>query len=89
MFLGCSGGQKQRINLARAVYAEKDIFLLDDPLSAVDAQVARIIFSRCIKDKLRGKTILLASHGNQFLEQCNEVLYMKDGMIFKEEHTMN
>jgi len=60
-----SGGQKQRINLARAVYAEKDIFLLDDPLSAVDAQVARIIFSRCIKDKLNGKTILLVTHGIQ------------------------
>ena len=65
VFLGCSGGQKQRINLARAVYAEKDIFLLDDPLSAVDAQVAHIIFSRCIKDKLKGKTILLVTHGIQ------------------------
>lgn len=76
-----SGGQKQRINLARAVYAEKDIFLLDDPLSAVDAQVARNIFNRCIKDKLKGKTILLVTHGIQFLEQCDEVLYMKDGVI--------
>ena len=76
-----SGGQKQKINLARAVYDEKDIFLLDDPLSAVDAQVARIIFSRCIKDKLKGKTILLAIRGIQFLEQCDDVLYMKDGMI--------
>jgi len=65
MFLGCSGGQKQRINLARAVYAEKDIILLDDPLSAVDAQVARNIFSRCIKDKLKGKTTLLVTHGIQ------------------------
>lgn len=76
-----SGGQKQRINLARAVYAEKDIILLDDPLSAVDAQVARNIFSRCIKDKLKGKTTLLVTHGIQFLEECDEVLYMKDGMI--------
>ena len=47
------------------MYAEKDIFLLDDPLSAVDAQVAHIIFSRCIKDKLKGKTILLVTHGIQ------------------------
>jgi ABC-type nitrate/sulfonate/bicarbonate transport system ATPase subunit len=47
------------------VYAEKDIYLLDDPLSAVDAQVARVIFNRCIKDKLNGKTILLVTHGIQ------------------------
>jgi ABC-type Mn2+/Zn2+ transport system ATPase subunit len=47
------------------VYAEKDIYLLDDPLSAVDAKVARIIFSRCIKDKLNGKTILLVTNGIQ------------------------
>lgn len=47
------------------MYAEKDIFLLDDPLSAVDAQVARNIFSRCIKDKLNGKTVLLVTHGIQ------------------------
>jgi ABC-type nitrate/sulfonate/bicarbonate transport system, ATPase component len=47
------------------VYAEKDIFLLDDPLSAVDAQVARNIFSRCIKNKLNGKTVLLVTHGIQ------------------------
>ncbi|XP_033609843.1 multidrug resistance-associated protein 5 isoform X2 [Cryptotermes secundus] len=76
-----SGGQKQRINLARAVYADKDLYLLDDPLSAVDAKVARNIFNRCIKNKLKDKTILLVTHGMQFLEQCDEVLYMKDGLI--------
>jgi len=64
-FFVWSGGQKQRINLARAVYAEKDIYLLDDPLSAVDAKVARNIFNRCIKNKLKGKTILLVTHGMQ------------------------
>jgi ABC-type Mn2+/Zn2+ transport system ATPase subunit len=47
------------------VYAEKDIYLLDDPLSAVDAKVAHIIFSRCIKNKLNGKTILLITNGIQ------------------------
>ena len=76
-----SGGQKQRIRLARTVYAEKDIFLLDDPLSAVDAPVFRTIFSRCIKDKFKGKTILLFTHSIQFLEECDEILYMKDGML--------
>ncbi|KAJ9585510.1 hypothetical protein L9F63_002711, partial [Diploptera punctata] len=76
-----SGGQKQRVNLARAVYADKDIYLLDDPLSAVDAKVARNIFNKCIKAKLKSKTVLLVTHGMQFLEQCDEVLYMKDGII--------
>lgn len=61
----CSGGQKQRVNLARAVYADKDIYLLDDPLSAVDARVAKHIFSKCIKGQLRDKTVLLVTHGIQ------------------------
>jgi ABC-type multidrug transport system ATPase subunit len=47
------------------VYADKDIYLLDDPLSAVDAKVARNIFNRCIKNKLKDKTILLVTHGMQ------------------------
>jgi energy-coupling factor transporter ATP-binding protein EcfA2 len=47
------------------VYADKDIYLLDDPLSAVDAKVARNIFNRCIKNKLNDKTVLLVTHGMQ------------------------
>ncbi|KAK3927988.1 Multidrug resistance-associated protein 5 [Frankliniella fusca] len=76
-----SGGQKQRVNLARAVYANKDVYLLDDPLSAVDARVARHIFSKCIKGTLKGKTILLVTHGLQFLVDCDEVVFLKDGAI--------
>ncbi|XP_071446221.1 ATP-binding cassette sub-family C member 5-like [Hetaerina americana] len=60
-----SGGQKQRISIARAVYAEKDIYLLDDPLSAVDAYVARRIFECCIRGVLRERTILFATHSLQ------------------------
>lgn len=60
--LNLSGGQKQRISLARAVYSNRDIFLLDDPLSAVDAYVGKHIFEECIKKELRGKSIILVTH---------------------------
>ena len=60
--LNVSGGQKQRISLARAVYSNKDIFLLDDPLSAVDAHVGKHIFEECIKKELQGKSIILVTH---------------------------
>lgn len=57
-----SGGQRQRVNLARAVYSESDVYLLDDPLSALDVRVGRQIFQECIKTELAGKTIVLVTH---------------------------
>lgn len=57
-----SGGQRQRISLARCVYKYSDIVLLDDPLSAVDQQVGKHIFTQCIKDYLKGKTVLFVTH---------------------------
>lgn len=47
-FLRCAGGQKARLSLARAAYSRADIMLLDDPLSAVDPRVGRILFQECI-----------------------------------------
>ncbi|XP_046390511.1 ATP-binding cassette sub-family C member 5-like [Ischnura elegans] len=76
-----SGGQKQRISIARAVYAEKEIILLDDPLSAVDARVARRIFEYCIRGALKDRTILFATHSLQFLPECDEIIFLKDGVI--------
>uniref|UniRef100_A0AAQ5YRX3 ATP-binding cassette, sub-family C (CFTR/MRP), member 12 n=1 Tax=Amphiprion ocellaris TaxID=80972 RepID=A0AAQ5YRX3_AMPOC len=81
--LNLSGGQKQRISLARAVYSDKDIFLLDDPLSAVDAHVGKHIFEECIKKELQGKSIILVTHQLQYLEFCDDILVLEDGEILE------
>lgn len=81
--INLSGGQKQRVSLARAVYAEADIYLLDDPLSAVDVHVGKHIFDKVIGPNglLKNKTRLLVTHGITFLAQTNHILVMKDGEI--------
>ncbi|XP_074067508.1 ATP-binding cassette sub-family C member 12 isoform X3 [Macrotis lagotis] len=79
--LTLSGGQKQRISLARAVYANREFYLLDDPLSAVDVHVGKQIFEECIKNALKGKTMVLVTHQLQFLEFCDEVILLEDGEI--------
>ena len=57
-----SGGQKQRVSLARAVYSKRDIYLLDDPLSAVDVQVGKHLFHKCIDTLLKNKTVVLVTN---------------------------
>ncbi|XP_068849116.1 ATP-binding cassette sub-family C member 12-like [Capricornis sumatraensis] len=79
--LNLSGGQRQRISLARAVYSNHEIYLLDDPLSAVGAHVGKHVFEECIKKALRGKTVVLVTHQLQFLESCDEVILLEDGEI--------
>ncbi|XP_046389738.1 ATP-binding cassette sub-family C member 5-like [Ischnura elegans] len=76
-----SGGQKQRINLARAVYSNQEIYLLDDPLSAVDAKVAAHIFQHCINGLLKEKTVILATHSIRALLECDTVVVLRDGII--------
>ncbi|XP_040838073.1 ATP-binding cassette sub-family C member 12 isoform X2 [Ochotona curzoniae] len=79
--LNLSGGQRQRISLARAVYSNRQLYLLDDPLSAVDAHVGKHVFQECIRKTLRGKTVVLVTHQLQFLESCDEVILLEDGEI--------
>ncbi|XP_023244548.1 multidrug resistance-associated protein 4-like [Centruroides sculpturatus] len=74
-----SGGQKARINLARALYVDADIFLLDDPLSAVDVPVAKHIFEKCIMEYLKDKICILVTHQIQFLNSACKILALKKG----------
>ncbi|XP_074596214.1 ATP-binding cassette sub-family C member 4-like [Brevipalpus obovatus] len=74
-----SGGQRARVSLARAIYHEADIYLLDDPLSAVDARVAKQIFTKCIKNFLSSKTIILVTHQLHFLSSSSKILILDQG----------
>ncbi|XP_043697067.1 ABC transporter C family member 14-like [Telopea speciosissima] len=79
--INLSGGQKQRIQLARAVYQDCDVYLLDDVFSAVDAQTGSEIFKECVRGTLKDKTILLVTHQVDFLHNANRILVMRDGKI--------
>ncbi|XP_017117181.1 probable multidrug resistance-associated protein lethal(2)03659 [Drosophila elegans] len=76
-----SGGQKARISLARAVYREASIYLLDDPLSAVDSNVGRHLFEQCMRDYLRDRIVILATHQLQFLQQADQIVIMEKGVV--------
>uniref|UniRef100_A0A669E0Y9 Multidrug resistance-associated protein 4 n=1 Tax=Oreochromis niloticus TaxID=8128 RepID=A0A669E0Y9_ORENI len=76
-----SGGQKARVNLARAVYEDADIYLLDDPLSAVDAEVGKHLFEQCICGLLKNKCRILVTHQLQHLRTADQILVLKEGHI--------
>ncbi|XP_024119607.1 multidrug resistance-associated protein 4 [Oryzias melastigma] len=83
-----SGGQKARVNLARAVYQDADIYLLDDPLSAVDAEVGRHLFEKCICGLLRRKPRVLVTHQLQYLKEADQIVILKEGhMVAKGTYT--
>ena len=79
-----SGGQRARVSLARAVYSDADIFLLDDPLSAVDASVGQHIFEKCICGELSNRTRILATHQVQHLPRADKIAVMREGCIVKK-----
>ena len=74
-----SGGQRARVELARAVYSNADIYLLDDPLSAVDAKVGRHLFRTCISGILHGKTRVMTTHNLQVLRDARRIVVMENG----------
>lgn len=79
-----SGGQKARVNLARAVYAETDIYLLDDPMSAVDAHVGSHLFDECIRGALKDKTVILATHRIHILPEADYIIVLENGNIAEQ-----
>lgn len=79
--INLSGGQKARVNLARAIYKEADIYLLDDPLSAVDAHVGKSIFDNCIQGYLAKKICVLVTHQLQYLKTIQNIVLMNMGKI--------
>ncbi|KAM9852911.1 ATP-binding cassette sub-family C member 5 [Aulostomus maculatus] len=81
-----SGGQRQRVSLARALYSDRDIYVLDDPLSALDAHVANHIFHRAIRKQLCHKTIIFVTHQLQYLVDCDDVILMREGSIVEQGH---
>ncbi|ORY72006.1 P-loop containing nucleoside triphosphate hydrolase protein [Pseudomassariella vexata] len=76
-----SGGQKQRLNIARAIYFDADIVIMDDPLSAVDAHVGRHIFDNAIMGLLKDKCRILATHQLWVLNRCDRIIWMDGGKI--------
>ena len=79
-----SGGQQARVGLARAVYADADLYLLDDPLSAVDLKVGQYIFKTCINDLLGEKMRVLTSHQEQHMTKADQVIVLYKGRVLEK-----
>ncbi|XP_078487497.1 multidrug resistance-associated protein 1-like isoform X1 [Ciona intestinalis] len=81
--INLSGGQKQRVAIARAVYQDADIYLFDDPLSAVDSHVGKNIFDNVLGPRgcLKKKTRVLVTHGLAFLPQVDKIFVLVNGRI--------
>uniref|UniRef100_A0A8C3UVV5 ABC-type glutathione-S-conjugate transporter n=1 Tax=Catharus ustulatus TaxID=91951 RepID=A0A8C3UVV5_CATUS len=81
--INLSGGQKQRVSLARAVYSDADIYILDDPLSAVDAHVAKYLFEQVLGPKglLQKKTRILVTHSISFLPEVDNIVVLAGGAV--------
>ena len=79
--INLSGGQRARVSLARALYYDAQVYLIDDPLSAVDTNVAKQIFENCINGYLKSKIKILVTHHVQHLEHADQILILNDGEI--------
>ncbi|CCH46807.1 Multidrug resistance-associated protein 1 [Wickerhamomyces ciferrii] len=77
-----SGGQKSRVNLARAIYADKDIYLFDDILSAVDANVGKHITENCLLGYIKDKTRIITTHQLSLINKADRIVFLNgDGTV--------
>ncbi len=76
-----SGGQKARVSMARALYSGADIFLLDDPFSAVDPAVADQLMESCVQQTMKGKTRVIVTHRLNLLQNADQVLFLENGRM--------
>lgn len=81
--INLSGGQKQRVQLARALYQDADIYLLDDPFSAVDAHTGSELFKEYILTALANKTVIFVTHQVEFLPAADMIMVLKEGRIIQ------
>ena len=79
--LNLSGGQKARISIARAIYTNSEIYIFDDPLSALDAYVGMNLFKGVFNEYLKNKTFIITTHALQYLNFFDRIFYMNDGKI--------
>ena len=79
--INLSGGQKARVSIARALYADRDIYIFDDPISALDANVGMKVMKNCIVKHLSNKTRILVTHALQYLSFADKIMYMNKGEI--------
>ena len=82
--INVSGGQKARISLARAAYSNSDIYLLDDPLSALDQKVGKEVYNKCICKFLANKWVILVTHQVQLLTNVKKIFILDNGKIVNE-----
>ncbi|KAJ2808735.1 hypothetical protein H4R20_000680 [Coemansia guatemalensis] len=84
--INLSGGQKMRVSLARAVYARADVYILDDPLAAVDAHVSKHIFTHVLGPQglLRSAARILVTNAVQYLSDADNIIMLQDGTIIEQ-----
>ena len=79
-----SGGQKLRVSLARALYADRQFIILDDPLSALDTHVAKFIFKETICKLLKDKTVILVTHATYYANDLDYIYLFNEGEIYEQ-----
>ena len=76
-----SGGQRARVNLARAVYADADMYVLDDPLCAVDVTVGQHIFTQCICQLLKDKITIMVTYDEKYMKLADQIVVLDNGSV--------